>query len=46
MGDCATIKDHDLPATAQVAQQKAQYLGDGKCQYFFVINHRAEAIVH
>ncbi|KAI8576378.1 hypothetical protein K450DRAFT_274731 [Umbelopsis ramanniana AG] len=28
MGDCATIKDHDLPATAQVAQQKAQYLGD------------------
>jgi NADH dehydrogenase FAD-containing subunit len=30
MGDCATIKDYDLPATAQVAQQKAKYLGDGK----------------
>ncbi|KAM3584087.1 hypothetical protein VKS41_004054 [Umbelopsis sp. WA50703] len=28
MGDCATIKDHDLPATAQVAKQKAIYLGE------------------
>ncbi|KAJ2961911.1 hypothetical protein NQZ79_g2910 [Umbelopsis isabellina] len=28
MGDCATIKDHDLPATAQVAKQKAMYLGE------------------
>lgn len=28
MGDCATIKDLDLPATAQVAYQKAIYLGD------------------
>jgi hypothetical protein len=31
MGDCATIKDFDLPATAQVANQKAIYLGEGKC---------------
>ncbi|KAJ3367083.1 hypothetical protein GGF32_000145 [Allomyces javanicus] len=27
MGDCATISDYDLPATAQVANQKALYLG-------------------
>ncbi|KAG9287047.1 hypothetical protein G9A89_023011 [Geosiphon pyriformis] len=26
IGDCATIKDNDLPATAQVANQKAMYL--------------------
>ncbi|CAG8469845.1 6375_t:CDS:10 [Paraglomus occultum] len=26
LGDCATIKDYDLPATAQVANQKAVYL--------------------
>ncbi|KAI9475754.1 MAG: FAD/NAD(P)-binding domain-containing protein [Benjaminiella poitrasii] len=26
VGDCATIKDNDLPATAQVASQKAGYL--------------------
>ncbi|CAJ0876292.1 15109_t:CDS:10 [Entrophospora sp. SA101] len=26
LGDCATIKDYDLPATAQVANQKALYL--------------------
>ncbi|KAI9175764.1 hypothetical protein H9P43_006128 [Blastocladiella emersonii ATCC 22665] len=26
LGDCATIKDLDLPATAQVANQKANYL--------------------
>lgn len=26
LGDCATIKEHDLPATAQVANQKAVYL--------------------
>ncbi|RHZ82575.1 hypothetical protein Glove_108g17 [Diversispora epigaea] len=26
LGDCATIKDNDLPATAQVANQKAKYL--------------------
>ncbi|CAO3596211.1 unnamed protein product [Absidia cylindrospora] len=26
LGDCATILDHDLPATAQVANQKAIYL--------------------
>ncbi|KAI9304859.1 pyridine nucleotide-disulfide oxidoreductase-domain-containing protein [Cunninghamella echinulata] len=27
LGDCATILDQDLPATAQVANQKAIYLG-------------------
>ncbi|KAI8997666.1 NDE1, mitochondrial external NADH dehydrogenase [Pilobolus umbonatus] len=27
LGDCATISDNDLPATAQVATQKAIYLG-------------------
>ncbi|KAI8371696.1 FAD/NAD-P-binding domain-containing protein [Radiomyces spectabilis] len=26
MGDCATIQEYDLPATAQVANQKANYL--------------------
>ncbi|KAI8981627.1 NDE1, mitochondrial external NADH dehydrogenase [Mycotypha africana] len=26
LGDCATIKEYDLPATAQVASQKAGYL--------------------
>lgn len=26
LGDCATIKDYDLPCTAQVANQKAKYL--------------------
>ena len=26
IGDCATIKNYDLPCTAQVAKQKAQYL--------------------
>ncbi|CAG8721646.1 19503_t:CDS:10, partial [Cetraspora pellucida] len=26
IGDCATIKDYDLPATAQVANQKAKHL--------------------
>ncbi|CAG8458914.1 4448_t:CDS:10 [Ambispora gerdemannii] len=26
IGDCATIKDNDLPPTAQVANQKARYL--------------------
>ncbi|KAI7903158.1 NDE1, mitochondrial external NADH dehydrogenase [Cokeromyces recurvatus] len=26
LGDCATIKEYDLPATAQVASQKAKYL--------------------
>jgi NADH dehydrogenase FAD-containing subunit len=26
LGDCATIKDNDLPCTAQVAKQKAKYL--------------------
>ncbi|ORX88473.1 FAD/NAD-P-binding domain-containing protein [Basidiobolus meristosporus CBS 931.73] len=26
IGDCATIKDYDLPATAQVAKQKGEYL--------------------
>nr|CAG8525889.1 5762_t:CDS:10 [Entrophospora candida] len=26
LGDCASIKDYDLPATAQVANQKALYL--------------------
>jgi NADH dehydrogenase FAD-containing subunit len=30
LGDCATIKGHDLPATAQVAQQKGKYLAKGK----------------
>lgn len=28
LGDCATIKDHDLPATAQVAQQMGKYLAE------------------
>ncbi|KAL0076187.1 NDE1, mitochondrial external NADH dehydrogenase [Phycomyces blakesleeanus] len=28
LGDCATIKDYNLPATAQVASQKAIYLGN------------------
>ncbi|ORZ02538.1 FAD/NAD-P-binding domain-containing protein [Syncephalastrum racemosum] len=27
LGDCATIEEYDLPATAQVANQKAIYLG-------------------
>lgn len=27
IGDCASIKDNDLPCTAQVAKQKAKYLG-------------------
>ncbi|KAK9763239.1 hypothetical protein K7432_010282 [Basidiobolus ranarum] len=26
LGDCSTIKDYDLPATAQVAKQKGDYL--------------------
>ena len=30
MGDCATIEGLDLPATAQVANQKAIYLSSGK----------------
>ncbi|CAO3656913.1 unnamed protein product [Mucor hiemalis] len=29
IGDCATIQDNDLPATAQVATQKADYLSKG-----------------
>lgn len=37
MGDCATIKDHDLPATAQVAYQKAIYLGEGKSYFLWYI---------
>ncbi|KAJ1507593.1 hypothetical protein HMI55_004462 [Coelomomyces lativittatus] len=28
LGDCATIQDHDLPCTAQVASQKALYLAN------------------
>lgn len=27
IGDCASIKENDLPCTAQVAKQKAKYLG-------------------
>lgn len=29
LGDCATIDNLDLPATAQVANQKATYLSKG-----------------
>ncbi|RUP47384.1 FAD/NAD(P)-binding domain-containing protein, partial [Jimgerdemannia flammicorona] len=33
LGDCATIQNCDLPATAQVANQKAHYLGRGAMAY-------------
>jgi NADH dehydrogenase FAD-containing subunit len=29
IGDCATIQDYNLPATAQVAKQKAIFLSKG-----------------
>jgi len=34
LGDCETIKDYDLPATAQVANQKAVYLRKRKDNLF------------
>ncbi|CAG8618735.1 6862_t:CDS:10, partial [Dentiscutata heterogama] len=33
IGDCATIQDYDLPATAQVANQKANHLRKGRTNF-------------
>ena len=37
LGDCASIVDNDLPCTAQVAKQQAQYLSKGEALSFDIM---------